>query len=292
MRRLLIALALLIASTLPVQADERLFYQPLNVDASLSASQWQALWKASAAQGAKTLIVQWTAYGDANFGGPDGWLARALKGAREQGLDLVLGLYMDPAYYQRQSELDTPGLESYWQHQLSRSLAQQKTLREQWKLPVSAWYLPMELDDWHFQGIERRQALQRQLNDFARQLDAPLQLSAFSGGKLAPQVYGRWLGEIAGLGIRVWWQDGAGTGALPALVRQAYASALPCSVGIVREAFRQTSAAGQPFRAEPAVPSTDSTGCHPSAVFEVRYRPWGKVLLDNQRTHTARPATP
>ncbi|WP_236171047.1 DUF4434 family protein [Pseudomonas pseudonitroreducens] len=282
MRRLLITLALLF-STLAAQADDRLFYQPLNVDASLSDAQWQQIWRASAAQGAKTLIVQWTAYGDSDFGGASGWLARSLKSAHDNGLQLVLGLYMDPAYYQRQSELDTPGLEAYWQHQLGRSLAQQRQLDQQWKLPVAAWYLPMELDDWHFQAVERRQVLQRQLKDFAGQLKAPLQLSAFSGGKLAPQVYGDWLGQIAGLGVQVWWQDGAGTGALPERVRQAYAAALPCPVGIVREAFRQTSAAGQTFRAEPAAPSSASTGCHASAVFEVRYRPWGTPLLDNQR---------
>lgn len=282
MRRLIYALALLF-STFAAQADDRLFYQPLNVDASLSETQWQQIWRASAAQGAKTLIVQWTAYGDSDLGGATGWLAHALQSAHDNGLQLVLGLYMDPAYYQRQSELDTPGLEAYWQHQLGRSLAQQRQVSEQWKLPVAGWYLPMELDDWHFQAAERRQALQRQLKDFAGQMKAPLQLSAFSGGKLAPQVYGNWLGEIAGLGVQVWWQDGAGTGALPERVRQAYAAALPCSVGIVREAFRQTSPTGQTFRAEPAAPSSVSTGCHASAVFEVRYRPWGKLLLDNQR---------
>lgn len=291
MRRLMFVLALLLCAT-AAHADDRLFYQPLNVDASLSDAQWQQIWRASAAQGAKTLIVQWTAYGDSDFGGANGWLARSLKSAHDNDLQLVLGLYMDPAYYQRQSELDTPGLEAYWRHQLGRSLVQRRQVSEQWKLPVAAWYLPLELDDWHFQAVERRQALQRQLKDFAGQLKAPLQLSAFSGGKLAPQVYGDWLGQIAGLGVQVWWQDGAGTGALPERVRDAYAAALPCSVGIVREAFRQTSAAGQPFHAEPSAPSSTSVGCHASAVFEVRYRPWGKVLLDNQRAHSSASTTP
>ncbi|WP_447747172.1 DUF4434 family protein [Pseudomonas nicosulfuronedens] len=291
MRRLLFSLALLF-STVAAQADDRLFYQPLNVDASLNEAQWQQIWRASAAQGAKTLIVQWTAYGDSDFGGANGWLARSLKSAHDNGLQLVLGLYMDPAYYQRQSELDTPGLEAYWRYQLGRSLAQQRQVSGQWQLPVAAWYLPLELDDWQFQAVERRQALQRQLKDFAGQLKAPLQLSAFSGGKLAPQVYGNWLGQIAGLGVQVWWQDGAGTGALPERVRNAYAAALPCSVGIVREAFRQTSAAGQPFQAEPGAPASTSTGCHASAVFEVRYRPWGKALLDNQRAHPSTSTTP
>jgi len=66
------------------------------------------------------------------------------------------------------------------------------------------------------------------------------------------------------------------------VVRDGYTSALPCPVGIVHEAFRQVSASGQAFRAEPAAPQAASAGCHPSAVFSLRYRPWGKVIFDNQ----------
>lgn len=281
MRRFLWVVCLLFGSAV-ADADERIFYQPLNVDASLSQTQWRQIWQDTARQGVITLIVQWTAYGESDFGGADGWLASSLKLAQEQGLHLVLGLSMDPAYYQRIDELDGAGLAMYWQAQLGRSLAQQQRLRKDWKLAVSGWYLPLELDDFHFQGPDRRADLQRQLTDFARQLDAPLHVSAFSAGKLAPQVNGQWLGDLAANEIHVWWQDGAGTGRLPPLVRNGYASALPCSVGIVHEAFRQVSAEGQPFRAEPATPEVSSTGCHPTAVFSLQYRPWGKVILDNQ----------
>ncbi len=224
-----------------------------------------------------TLIVQWSAYGNDTFGGPDGWLARALRQAQAAGLKLILGLYLDPDYYQRLDQLDTPGLDSYWQYQLGRSLAQHRLLRHTWQLPLDGWYLPMELDDLHFLDASRRKTLQNQLKDFASQLDAPLHLSAFSAGKLAPSTYAGWLQDLAGLGIHVWWQDGAGTTRLPIAVRQAYAAALPCHIGIIQEAFRQTSSAGQPFHAEPSPPSGD-TGCHPDAVFELRYRPWSQPL--------------
>ncbi|AYC32037.1 DUF4434 family protein [Pseudomonas cavernae] len=278
MRRLLFGLCLLLA-LVQARAEERLFYQPLNVDAALSQQDWTQLWQASAQQGVRTLIVQWSAYGDADFGGRDGWLAQSLRQARAQGLELVLGLYMDPAYYQRSNELDSAGLAAYWQYQLGRSLALQQRLRQDWQLPVAGWYLPLELDDLHFQAPERRQALQAQIKDFAGQLDAPLHLSAFSAGKLAPQTYAGWLAGLGELGIQVWWQDGAGTGSLAPLVRQAYERALPCTVGVVREAFRQTSAEGQPFRAVPAEPQALSAGCHAVALFELRYRPWGARLL-------------
>lgn len=282
MSRLMLLLCLLMLGSQQVCADERIFYQPLNVDASLSPAQWRQVWLDSAKQGATTVIVQWTAYGDSTFGEANGWLADSLRQAQAQGLKLVLGLSMDPAYYQRINQLDSAGLASYWQAQLGQSLAQQRKLRKDWKLSVSGWYLPLELDDAHFTATDRREHLQRQLQDFARQLDAPLHISTFSAGKLAPQVNADWLGKLAGSGIRVWWQDGAGTGRLPPVVRNSYASALPCSVGIVREAFRQVSAEGQPFRAEPATPDATPSGCHPIAVFALRYRPWGRVILDNQ----------
>ncbi|WP_285415766.1 DUF4434 family protein [Pseudomonas sp. efr-133-TYG-5] len=287
MARWIVFFCLMLGASM-TQADERVFYQPLNVDANLTTAQWQKIWQDTAQHGTRTLIVQWTAYGDSDFGGADGWLANSLKLAERQGLQLVLGLAMDPAYYQRIEQLDSAGLKFYWQAQLGRSLAQQYKLRQDWKLKVSGWYLPLELDDLHFLAADRRATLQRQLKDFASRLDAPLHVSAFSAGKLAPQVTGSWLGDLSATGIQVWWQDGAGTRRLAPQVRDGYASALPCSVGIVREAFRQVSAEGQPFRAEPANPDATPAGCHRTAVFSLRYRPWGRVILDNQRTQQGR----
>ncbi|MBM7059881.1 DUF4434 family protein [Pseudomonas sp. UL073] len=277
MRALLLVLCLLLGAT-AATAEERLFFQPQNADAVVSPAQWRSLWQASARHGVRTLIVQWTAYGDSTFGGAEGWLAQALREAQAQGLRLVVGLYFDAAYSQRLNELDGPGLATYWEYQLGRSLAQQRLLRQDWRLTVDGWYLPMELDDLHFQAPERRETLQRQLKGFAARLDAPLHLSAFSAARLSPKAHGDWLGALAGLGVQVWWQDGAGTGSLAPLVRQAYEQALPCSVGVVREAFRQTSSADQLFTAEAAEPLSLRAGCHAVAVFALRYRPWGAVL--------------
>jgi len=275
--RTLMAICML-ALCLPAMADQRLFYQPLNRDAAVSPAQWQQLWRATVAHGGQTLIVQWSAYGDSDFGGAQGWLANSLREARAQGLELVLGLYMDPAYYQRLEALDGDGLNSYWKAQLGRSLSHYQQVRKDWNLAVAGWYLPMELDDLHFRDPARREALYGQLQAFNRQLDKPLHISAFSAGTLAPRVNAAWLEQLAGLGLTVWWQDGAGTGRLPALVRQGYEQALPCRVGLVREAFRQVSAPGQAFRAEPAPPRLTG-GCHAEAVFALRYRPWARGIL-------------
>lgn len=268
----------LLALCLPAAADQRLFYQPLDRDAAVTPAQWQQLWRATVAQGGKTLIVQWSAYGTSAFGGARGWLASSLREAHAQGLELVLGLYMDPAYYQRLEELDGEGLSSYWKAQLGRSLSQYNALRKDWDVAVAGWYLPMELDDHHFRDGVRREALFSQLQAFNRKLDKPLHISAFSAGKLAPRVNAAWLDQLAGLGLTVWWQDGAGTARLPPMVRQGYEQALPCRVGVVREAFRQVSAPGQAFRAEPAQPGLTG-GCHAEAVFALRYRPWARAVL-------------
>ncbi|CAI8732074.1 DUF4434 domain-containing protein [Pseudomonas donghuensis] len=270
MRRL-IAVMLLVLS-LQASADEHLFYQPLNRDAQLSQEQWRSRWKASAAQGGKTLIVQWSAYGDSDFGGARGWLANSLRLAHEQGLQLVLGLYMDAAYYQRIDALDGAGLAAYWKAQLGNALAQQRKVRQDWQLPVAGWYLPMELDDLHFHSADRRQALYTQLQAFNRRLDAPLHISAFSTGRLSPAVNARWLEQLASLNVQVWWHDGAGSGRLAPLVRQSYLDALPCSIGIVNEAFRQPRAAGQPVRAVAAQPPLRSA-CHPRAVSTDQVKP-------------------
>lgn len=274
MRALALLLCLLL-TPLTASADQRLVWQPLNADARLSKAQWRQLWRASARQGVHTLIVQWTRFGDEAFGGPEGWLAEALRAARAEGLTLVLGLHYDPDYYRQMGARDD--IAFYWHHQLGLSLEQAQRLERDWQLPVAGWYLPMELDDWHFRDSGRRAELQRQLARFAMALGRPLHLSAFTGGFLAPEPFAAWLDELSALGLRIWWQDGVGTGALEPLVRLAYASALPCRIGVIREAFRQVSDEGEAFAALPGTPQP-APACHESAVFELRYRPWGRAL--------------
>lgn len=281
MRRLMMGILLSLA-LIQTQAEERLFFQPLNVDSGIDQQTWKNIWRDTAEAGVKVVIVQWTAHGESTFGGRDGWLANSLRAAQEQGLQLVLGLYMDPAYYQRHAELDGPGLEAYWQYQLGLSLAQQRLLREQWQLTVAGWYLPMELDDVQFQASDRRRVLFRQLQDFASELDAPLHVSAYTGARLAPDIYAAWLYELHALGVSVWWQDGEGTGSLQSSVRRAYGQALPCEVGIIREAFRQVSRDGESFRAEPVEPKPLYPECHAEAVFSLAYRPWGVPIRANR----------
>jgi hypothetical protein len=261
-------------------AAETIFYQPLNRDGSLGPQQWQQIWQQARTHGFDRVIVQWSAYGDERFE-QDDWLLTSLTEAHRQGLTLVIGLAADPAYFQTVLQ---PGwkdrFNDYWAALQRQSLAQQQRLLPRLSergLPVAGWYLPAELSDRLFAEAPRRDAIRSQLQLLAARLDKPLHISAYSTGQLSPTANGAWLQQLQDAGLQVWWQDGEGIAELPALMRQTYLQALPCPVGIVREAFRQTSAAGAPFTAVPAPPQPP-VACHPNAVFALQYLPWATGL--------------
>jgi hypothetical protein len=276
-RRLLIGI--LLSCVIRGVAADALFYQPQTGDAVVEPDQWAEIWRQCKAHGFDRVIVQWTRYGDEDFGGDHGWLRNALRQARQAGLGLVLGLYQDPDYFSRLNDLS--GLSRYWKELFDQTLLQQRLLLSE-GVVADAWYLPAELSDRTFNDHDRRKDLLEQLNGLMQHLQQPLQLSAYSTGQLAPAANARWLDELHSVGVMVWWQDGVGVAELPALVRTAYVQALSCETGIVSEAFRRTSVDDEPFTAVPADPQRHSS-CHPSAVFSLRYMPWGAALPSASR---------
>lgn len=263
------------------RGDTALFYQPLNVDATVSVESWDRMLHRAREAGVDTLVVQWTRHGPSDFGGARGWLLQRLRAAEASGLQLVVGLYYDPRYYDRMARGE--GVEASWYHWLDASLRQQHWLRSHAGLSPVAWYLPLELDDRLFARDSDRDVLASQLAVFREELDAPLHVSAFSAGVLAPERYADWLQDLPV--ERVWWQDGRGTGALTPEALDAYRERLDCNIGVVAEAFVQNADSTFAFSAEPAAPRLD-TGCHPRAVFSLRYLPWGRALLDTMRGAT------
>jgi hypothetical protein len=279
--KLLLSAGILLSSSTALRAAQTVFYQPLNRDISLSAEQWRGIWQQTRAQGYDRVIVQWSAFGDERFD-QNNWLLESLIEAHRQGLSLVIGLAADPAYFQTVLQ---PGwkesLGDYWASLLRQSLAQQQRLQplfEQKQLPVEGWYLPAELSDRLFAERKRRLQTRDQLVLLAERLNRPLHVSAYSNGQLSPQANAAWLSSLEQAGLQVWWQDGEGIYELPPPARQAYLQALPCAIGVVREAFRQVSAPGAPFAAVSAPPQPP-VPCHPDAVFELRYLPWAGPLL-------------
>ncbi len=257
-----------------------LFYQPQTRDAGVSQAHWQQIWDAAYQHGYRTIIVQWTRHGDEDFGGADGWLHSTLQLAETSGLSLIVGLNYDTDYYPVMEQGNSTIY--FWHHLLSQARQQQQALLKHWQVTLTGWYLPYELDDTLFRSRDLLHGITTQLASLAATSELPVHVSAFSSGQLGPRVYADWLSMISAAGVTVWWQDGQGTGLLSAVVRDAYEQALSCDIGVVHEAFSQTSGVDEPFS---AVPEHDfqtpgaSTDCHPRAVFSLRYLPFAKRLL-------------
>ena len=292
--RLLLATALVLlcaaASARTVPPVHALFYQPQLADRALPAERWPALFARVRARGFDTLVVQWTQYGDGFTAPADrAWLRARLDEARASGLQLVLGLAADPAFFQRQD--DVPDVvTSYLQGLAHRDVA----VAAQWQAllgapAIAGWYLPLEIDDQHWRSAEARRALTAALAEEVRGLRAlaparPIYVTAFFSGRMAPAAYAQLLADMHDTGVRVWVQDGAGTAQLGAAERDLYlAAADGCAgspaQGRVHEIFAQVPGQAA-FAAQPLSPVALAAAlacalpCQGDrAVFELRYLP-------------------
>jgi hypothetical protein len=240
-----------------------IFYQPQSRDRKVAAEQWPGIFATARAQGFDTLVVQWTRFGEAfaettDAAGRD-WLTARLREARSAQLKLVLGLAADEDGFSRlQQPAET--LDGYLLQlsQRNRLLAQSwlETLGAE---AIDGWYLPLEIDDRRWREDDARSRLAAYLSRDVRQLsrvsERPVYVSSFFAGNMAPARYAEMLAELGRRsGVRVWVQDGAGTGKLNAVERQLYLDAAsPCPApavrGVIYELFRQTSADAT-FKAE------------------------------------------
>lgn len=270
-------------------ASTAIVYQPQLRDREVAQAEWPLIFMQLRAQGFDTLVVQWTQYGDA-FGDPAGhaWLLQRLREARAAGLRLVLGLNSDPAFFQRQ-QAPTSALGAYL-HTLAR---RNEAVARRWANDLGAdaidgWYLPMEIDDKRWRDPKAREPLQAYLVSERRQLDRiaprPVYVTSFFAGNMAPERYAELLDAVQHAGVRVWVQDGAGTGRLSEGERKLYLDAVSrCTVaharGTVFEMFHQTGA-DKAFSAT-ALPDADANTalaqrapCDGDSVFfELRYLP-------------------
>lgn len=252
-------LLILLGIVLPAQASQGIFYQPQLRDATLGELRWDEIVAQVKQEGFDTLIVQWTRYGDA-FAKPEesAWLAARLKRAHAAGLKLVLGLYADPAFFQRQDQ--SAG-------SLARYLEQQKShnhlLAEEWlnllgEGSIAGWYLPAELDDFNWRDPERQALLSKYLASSAKALrevsPEPVYISSFFTGKMSPQAYRDLLTRLSDKGVNLMVQDGSGTTVLSKPERELYLDALsPCEgrvTGLIHELFVQKGERAS-FHAEP-----------------------------------------
>ncbi|MAR65888.1 MAG: DUF4434 domain-containing protein [Crocinitomicaceae bacterium] len=258
------------------RASETLFYQPLRRDSRISSSDWSYVWREAYRNQYRTVIIQWTQFGDFLID-QEAWLLTSLQIAQQEGLDLIVGLYADPSFSQTILQAGWEDrFEEYWTSLQRRSLSLHSKLLpllKEREIEVIGWYFPSELSDRLFTTIGRRRFTQNQLQLLSQRLNKPLHISAYNLGYLSPKANATWLSGLQDIGLHVWWQDGAGVKDLSEPALQAYFNQLPCDVGIVREAFIQSSSSENTFRAE-YLPPKEYDSCHLTGVFSLRYMPW------------------
>ncbi|MBM3114754.1 DUF4434 domain-containing protein [Jeongeupia naejangsanensis] len=268
MRRRWTGLLLAVLLALPVMAKAMtaIVYQPQLRDRDVPAASWPHIFGVARAQGFDTLVVQWTRHGEGGFtaAADQDWLAARFADANAAGLKLILGLNSDPDFYIRQQQ-SARTLTSY----LRRLSRDDLNLAKLWAgrldpALIQGWYLPAEIDDVQWREADTYDVLTNHLSNQVRQLrkvlDRPVYASSFFVGNMAPQTYARMLGQLEQeSGVRLWVQDGAGTGKLNVAERQVYLDAVsnvhadcqkPASRGVVFELFVQTGD-DTAFRAEP-----------------------------------------
>lgn len=263
----------------PAAADS-VFYQPQNRDAGITSEQWQTLFTDLRRAGHEVLVVQWTAYDEQDFGGPDGWLGDVIDSALEADMQVWIGLAWNSGWF-AELENRSPAWDMYLNRLLLDSLAQAERWRQYEDRPgFAGWYLPLELPDRGLADRDRQAVLAQHLVRLTQALQAPLAVSSYFTGFQQPASYAKWMLELhQTTGAEIWVQNGAGVAWLTDSQRAMYLGLLDCRIGIIHEAFEQSSAPGEPFAAVARPPTRAGTrDCHKRLIFSLRYLAEGSPL--------------
>lgn len=251
---LCLGIGLILSGSGNAQASVSVIYQPLRAHMHIDEAAWRPLFARLRARGIDTLVLQWTQHDTAfSTGDEAAWLQRRVADAINADLNLILGLSADGDNFQRLQQPNTV-LPAYFR----KIREKDRALVRQWQALVPperliGWYLSLEIDDKRWRTPAAQAALTTYLQHTRSDIDAvqttprPLYISSFFTGQMTPPRYARLLAELHGAtGVRLWVQDGRGTGQLNAVERQAYLSALtqcqaPAVQGVIYEAFRQVS---------------------------------------------------
>ena len=253
MRFLLVIL--FFCTSLTTQAGEikGIFFQPQQSDLAVPVKNWPQIFATAKAKGFNTLVVQWTSYGP-TFSSQvnQEWLRDRMIQASDANLQLIVGLGGDPEIFTKLKQAP-PLLGSYFRkmNQANAELA----IKWSQTLPkgsLSGWYLPLEIDDRQWREIAPRMELTkylvRQVDELTNVLPVPVYVSSFFAGNMAPERYAAMLENIeARSKVRLWVQDGRGTGKLMPAERELYLKAVSnCAgfavSGFIHEIFVQTQA--------------------------------------------------
>lgn len=254
-----LAVAWAVVAPMPAFALTGLFFQPQLRDQKLAEADWNEIFSQVRRYGFDTLILQWTRFGPAFAEGAErDWLDARIEQARSYGLRIIIGLAADPDFFSR-SQQTGDALDAY----LRRLAVNDAALARRWvaTLPADAiagWYLPAEIDDLNWREAGRARQLAAYLGDAVARLNEVLErqvyITSFFTGKMLPDRYTELLASLRRSGVRLWVQDGRGTGVLSEAEARLYLDQfLDCARSpvdaVVHELFSQQTTADGSFQA-------------------------------------------
>ena len=259
------------SASCPALRRSTIIWQPWASHAQLGPAYWNQMGELIRKEGYQRVVIQWTAYGSAEFWPAHAprWLATAMTQWHAPKLRLIVGLYMGDEYYSK-LQLGDEDVRAHMVEAATRSVAIARRLKEHPPpLPIDGWYLPQEVDDLNWQSLARERMLRSYLTKMRDALNRlapaerpiPIFASTFFSGATSPQRFARKLARLH-LDTGVIWvvQGGMGTRrmteAATAPYLKAISATLPPSgwVGLL-EVFDEQSKDGEIT----FVPSADET---------------------------------
>lgn len=296
---LLALLASLMLSPFSLHAMTAIYWQPQVRDLEVSHAKWQALMQQVHKEGFDTLVVQWTRYGD-SFSTLESRqrLQKKVSSAQQAGLKIILGLYMDPDFFNRQKQPST-ALTNYLNRLRTLDVEQLQVWQEELNFKPDGWYISAEIDDFNWREQSVRQLMLQWLRGTHQQMrqytQKTIYISSFFVGNMTPVSYRTLLEDIQAEGFNVWVQDGSGVNKLTKNQINLYLNTVfNCSQqrknaasGIIYELFRASSDPVFSAKAKPAAEINallkNNEDCPKERLyFSLRYLPMSAGVLEHR----------
>jgi len=263
--RIFLAILFCTLSSIASAGDIRgIIFQPRESDLAIPVENWPTIFALAKKKGFNTLVIQWTGFGE-TFSSPkkQAWLRDRMLEASNAELKLIVGLAGDPEVFERLKQ--PPSIVGSYFRKMNEVnlLIAQHWLETLPKGAISAWYLPLEIDDRQWRELPARaeliKYLERQVKDLDSLSPLPVYISSFFTGNMTPERYAAMLESIESQSkVHFWIQNGSGTAKLMPLERDFYIGAISncagyVASGLIFELFKQTQVDSN-FAAKPLSP--------------------------------------
>jgi len=192
-----------------------IFYQPLAKDSKIF--QWDKKFQFMQKKGIKTLIIQWSQYGEYDFLEDKQWLGNILQKAQQHHIKVVVGLYADDKYFVKLQNKETD-VENYLEELKKKNIltAQKIMIQAEQFSSFNGWYIYDEINDVHFRSKNKQVLLQLYLHKLALGLaeikKQQVYISGYFTMAMDPRDFAKMFSYITSQEYIVLLQSGVGAG--------------------------------------------------------------------------------